>query len=138
MGDWWSRWSFVRLKLDRRMPERFQLPPDDISLRIRALGGGTYLVRPRSTDAQMVIYDYVHAMNAMPPEIAEGRVETVVEIGCNAGAGLLDYAIHHPEAQVLGVEADPGNAARLAQMSPGSVAAAAWSTRRYGPRGRSW
>jgi FkbM family methyltransferase len=102
LSDWPSRLRFVRLRLvggDEPVP-----------LRLRPLGDRELWVRPHTSDAQVVVEDFVHGFADPPDEVAGRPLSRVVELGSNIGVGLALLAERFPESSVLGVEADPANA----------------------------
>jgi FkbM family methyltransferase len=105
--DWRSRLRFVRLRLGwPGQPEGETVP-----LRLRALEGRALHVRPGTSDAVVVVEDFVLGFADPPAEVAAGQLARIVELGTNIGAGLAALAQRYPHASVLGVEADPANAA---------------------------
>ncbi len=107
LSDWRSRLRFARLKLGRRLVRGGEPVP----LRLRALGGRALHVRPGTSDVTVVVEDYVCGYADPPDEVVRGRLTRIVELGTNIGAGIALLAERHPRASLLGVEADPANAA---------------------------
>lgn len=101
----------LRLRLDRRLPERLRIGAELVELRLRALDGGPLFVRPRTSDLNAALHDYVDGFHLPPEPARDWPLERVVELGCNVGAALCWYATRHPQARILGVEPDPANAA---------------------------
>jgi FkbM family methyltransferase len=133
----WQRWSFaVRLAADlpsyrayRRLDGRGRpLRSPTVRLRVKPLDGLEVELRPATSDAQMLretFRDNVHR----PPAPA---VRHIVDLGANAGITVADNALHHPEAHIVAVELDPGNAA-LAERNT-----ARWADRRVILAGAAW
>jgi FkbM family methyltransferase len=82
-----------------------------VPLRLKALHGQALWVRPGTSDAMVVVEDFVHGFADPPAEVDRTGPTRMVELGSNIGAGLAGLAHRYPDASVLGVEADPGNAA---------------------------
>src|SRR6185436_4373163 len=84
-------------------------PAGPVPVRVRPLGGRTVWLRPRTTDAVMLrdtFRDLVHP----PPDL--GRpIRWVLDLGANAGITVAHTALLHPQARIVAVELDPGNAA---------------------------
>ncbi|MEA2366281.1 MAG: hypothetical protein QOI32_1793 [Thermoleophilaceae bacterium] len=102
-SDWRSRARYVRLRL--RPAEG---PP--VPLRLRPLGGAPLWVRPGTSDVEVIFEDYVGGFHEPPEEVRGRRLDCIVELGTNIGAGLAALAASNPGATLLGVEADPDNA----------------------------
>lgn len=83
-------------------------PAGPVAVRVRPLDGRTVWLRPRTTDAEMLrdtFRDLVHP----PPDL--GRpIRSVLDLGANAGITVAHNALLHPEARIVAVELDPGNA----------------------------
>jgi FkbM family methyltransferase len=84
-----------------------------VSLRVRALGGARVLVRPGSSDAQVLLDTFVGGYHRPPADLDP---TTIVDLGSNIGLTLADLAAHHRRATLVGVELDEDNAA-LAEMN---------------------
>jgi len=84
------------------------IPPAPVPVRVRPLGGRVVWLRPRTTDALMLretFRDLVHP----PPDL--GRpVRNLLDLGANAGVTVAHNALLHPNARIVAVELDPGNA----------------------------
>ena len=79
------------------------------------LGGLPILVRPGTTDLTNAS-DYLElSLFLPPPEAVDGGMSVIVELGSNMGAGLTGLAHRFPDATLVGVEPDPGNAALAAR-----------------------
>jgi FkbM family methyltransferase len=85
--------------------------PDPVPVRVRPLGGATIWLRPRTTDAEMLRDTFRDAVHPPPPEIAARGVRWIVDLGANAGVTVAHNALLFPQARIVGVELDPGNAA---------------------------
>ncbi len=82
-----------------------------VPLRVTALGGRPLWVRPRGGDVAVLTEAFARAYAEPPPELGDRPLETIVELGTHIGASLCRLAHRNPGARLLGVEADPGNAA---------------------------
>jgi FkbM family methyltransferase len=94
-----------------------------VRVRARQLAGADLFLREGTSDILAFGDDYVGHFNAPPPETGARPVRRILEIGTNIGVGLADFAHAHPDAVIVGVEPDPGNAA-LARRNT-----AAWADR---------
>lgn len=109
---------------------------ETIKVPMRELEGGSVFVRPGTTDLGNAVSYYHHGVH-LPPEEA-GDLKRIVELGTNAGAALTGLAIRHPDAQLLGVEPDPGNFS-VAQRNVERFGARCKVVHgRSGPRTRCW
>lgn len=102
-----ARIAGIRVEKSRKgeLPE----PPTETKpLRIKALEGRELHFRPRTADIDMLFYSFKLDRHVPPPEL-EG-VKRIVELGTNIGTSLSDLANRYPDAELLGVEPDPGNA----------------------------
>ena len=80
-----------------------------ITLAVKDLG--EISIRPRGSDASLLAANLLEG-HCLPPADASGAsVLQVCELGSNVGVGLAVFAAEFPMAQILGVEAHPGNAA---------------------------
>lgn len=109
-SDWPSRGRFVWMKIRRRLPGHGR--PQ--SLKIGRLDGFSFLARPETHDLSTLRHAVLESQYE-PPEELSGELLRVVELGANVGASVVSLAYHHPEAQLLAVEPDPGNFAILEQ-----------------------
>jgi FkbM family methyltransferase len=107
-SDMASRAELLRLRFARRPPTD---PPDTASVRVRALGGRTLILRTGTTDIFAFTDDLVFGSHLPPREIRDSRPLQIVELGTNIGVGLAALAHRYPQARLLGVEASPDNAA---------------------------
>jgi len=73
-----------------------------------ALRGLTLRIRPRSTDV-CVLEDVFWTHRHLPPATIRNP-RLIVDLGCYTGLTTVHYAQLFPEATVVGVEMDPGNA----------------------------
>jgi FkbM family methyltransferase len=96
------------LKRLRRAPRK---PADAIGVPMKALAGAKLLVRPGTSDLRNASYYYASSLFLPPPEIADRPLRQIAELGSNMGAALTALAVRYPEARLLGVEPDEGNAA---------------------------
>lgn len=107
LSDWPSRLRYLRL----RFLASGRAGGDAVPLRLRRLGGRELWVRPGTSDVEVVVEDFVHGYADPPDEVAGRPLSRIVELGSNIGAGLALLAERYPESTLLGVEADPANAA---------------------------
>ena len=105
MADWRSRWRLLRAKAAARSSSA-ELEP--VALRIRGPAPLEVLVRPGSGDMG-ILYEHYARDSHLPPEGLE--IRQACELGAGSALALADLARRHPRARLLGVEADPGNAA---------------------------
>jgi FkbM family methyltransferase len=77
---------------------------------MKALDGRWLWVRPGTSDLRNAGYYYEGGLFLPPPELAGDQLRCIVELGSNMGAALTALAVRYPEATLLGVESDPGNA----------------------------
>ena len=104
MGDAESARRFRRLRHYRTSPGGSL-----VELRPRALGGAPLLVRPGTSDAQVVWYSFVQQRHLPPSGLSAPSV--ILDLGANIGATMAHFASLYPTARVFGAELDPGNAA---------------------------
>lgn len=80
-----------------------------VSLRLKPLGGRSICCRPNTRDASVLMYVFGERYHLPPPEI--GPVHNIIDLGSNIGLTVASYAALYPDARILGVELDSGNAA---------------------------
>jgi FkbM family methyltransferase len=80
-----------------------------VPLRLTPLGGGRVLVRPGTSDGEVVLETFAGLYHLPPVEL--GPRPLVWDLGSNIGLTIADLAVRYPDARILGVELDPGNAA---------------------------
>jgi hypothetical protein len=90
-----------------RTPE----PLDPVEVPMRALKGQALWVRPGSSDLVNAASYYSTGAYLPPDEIDLARATTICELGTNIGAALTALGAQSPDAKLLGVEAEAGNAA---------------------------
>jgi FkbM family methyltransferase len=78
------------------------------SVRVRPLGGHKITLRPGTTDAEMLRDTFRDNVHPPPAEITP--VRTIVDLGANAGVTVADNARRFPDARIVAVELDAGNA----------------------------
>jgi hypothetical protein len=83
---------------------------EPVRVRVRALGGRPVELRPGTSDVYAFQDAYLERFQGPPAELASERLGSILELGTNVGLGLADLACRYPDARLLGVEADPGNA----------------------------
>jgi FkbM family methyltransferase len=113
----WQRGLFaVRLLADARSIARYLrvesrwAGPEPVAVRVRPLGGATVWLRPHTTDPIMLRDTFRDGVHPPPPEIAARGVRWIVDLGANAGVTVADNALRFPDARIVAVELDPGNA----------------------------
>jgi FkbM family methyltransferase len=102
----------------RHFPSREQAAA---SIRFRALENEALYLRPGTSDAQVAWYTLKLRVSLPPPGI--GSPGVIVDLGANIGVASAQLATRFPEATILAVEPDPGNAAACRRNL------AAWQTR---------
>jgi FkbM family methyltransferase len=85
--------------------------PRPVGVPMRALQGRELFVRPGSSDLRNASYYYSGGLYLPPPQLVDGDLRRICEVGTNIGAALSALAVRYPGAQLLGAEPDPGNAA---------------------------
>jgi hypothetical protein len=86
-------------------------PLDPVEVPMRALGGQALWVRPGSSDLVNAASYYSTGAYLPPDEIDLAGATTICELGTNIGAALTALGVQSPNARLLGIEADAGNAA---------------------------
>ena len=86
-----------------------------IGVPMKALGGEALFVRPGASDLRNASYYYADDLYLPPSAIAAQPLRQICELGSNMGAALTALAVRYPQAHLLGVEPDPGNAALAAR-----------------------
>ena len=99
-------WQLIRLRLSQKRPGH----QVSIDVDLRTLGTGVRL-RSHSTDISVLSELLVGQSLAMLPSISQ--VETVVDLGANAGLAYRWLRTRYPGARFVCVEPDPGNVAVL-------------------------
>lgn len=98
----------------------------------RPLGGRPITLRPRTSDARVMLDVFVGLFHLPPAEVTEPRV--IWDLGANIGLTVAHYATLFPTAKVVGVEPDPATAeAARRNIAPWGdrcsiVTGAAWSS----------
>lgn len=87
-------------------PER-----EPVTVHVRPLAGATVELRPHTTDATVVHETFRDMVHPPPPQIVARGVRRIVDLGANIGLTAADNALRFPQARILAVELDPGNAA---------------------------
>ncbi|GAA1871632.1 hypothetical protein GCM10009836_60580 [Pseudonocardia ailaonensis] len=76
---------------------------------VRLREGSTVWLRPRSHDVSAL--EFVFEDHHLPPADLTGPVRRIAVLGANIGLLLADLGDRYPDARLLAVEPDPGNAA---------------------------
>jgi len=114
LSDVGSCVNYVRLRGSHRFSTGDRSAP--LPLRVRSLNGRRVYCRPATSDFS-VFNDTFAGRYHLPP--ADLRVRTIIDLGSNIGLTLAHYASLYPEARILGVEMDQGNAdICLANIAP--------------------
>jgi FkbM family methyltransferase len=79
-----------------------------VSVRLRALDGIPVKLRPGTTDRSVALATFSPPFAHRPP--ADLRPQLIVDVGANIGLTMVDLAVLHPTARIIGVEPDPSNA----------------------------
>jgi FkbM family methyltransferase len=87
-----------------------------VAVRVRALGGKPVWLRPGTSDVTVLRETFLGRYHLPPPELQAGQVRRILDLGANIGLTVAHYAVLYPQARILGVELDAGNA-RLAQRN---------------------
>lgn len=91
-------------------------PSRTVPLRVRPFGGRVVHVRPGSHDLFLLWAALRLRWSAPPRELAGAPLRRIASLGLAAGVDLAALAYGHRDAELLGVEADAGNAA-LARLN---------------------
>ena len=124
---------------------RAKRAPSESTVRLRPLAGKSVTIRPypRTVDVHVVHDTFIGRHHRLPKGM---RPTSIVDLGANIGLTMADYAEVYPDARIVGVELDPGNAV-LATRNTASypncrvVQAAVWSENgsiSYDPSGEEW
>ena len=105
LSDARSYVNYMRLRGSSRSPNASR--PAALALRARALGGQRVYCRPATTDF-CVFNETFSGRYHVPP--ADLQIRTILDLGSNIGLTMAHYARLYPEARILGVEMDQGNA----------------------------
>lgn len=84
--------------------------PEPVAVRVRPLDGATVWLRPHTTDAVVVRETFRDMIHPPPEEVVRRGVRRILDLGANIGLTVADNARRFPQARILGVELDPGNA----------------------------
>ena len=119
--------NYVRLRGSHRFSRENHRAP--LSLRVRSLKGRRVYCRPATSDFSVFNDTFAGRYHLPPPGL---QIRTILDLGSNIGLTLAHYASLYPEARVLGVEMDQGNAdlclANIAPYAPRCevLVSAAW------------
>jgi FkbM family methyltransferase len=113
LADWPSRGRMLALRWGQFRQGEVEHPAaaSAVALNVSGLDGRPLLVRPRSSDIDVVWDTFVADVNLPPEELRDEPLRHIVELGTNIGAGLSRLAVMYPQATLLGVEPDPENVA---------------------------
>jgi FkbM family methyltransferase len=104
-----------RVLLAKRLRRGGADPQAPVGVPMKALAGERLFVRPGTSDLRNASYYYGDHLYLPPPSIAGQPLRQICELGSNMGAALTALAVRYPQARILGVEPDPGNAALAAR-----------------------
>jgi FkbM family methyltransferase len=90
--------------------KRLGSPSAPVAFPMRGLGGRRIWVRPRTDDLAQAVYNYRGRLYLPPEELAGDDLRQIVELGTNMGSALAGLAVAYPNARLVGVEPDAGNA----------------------------
>ncbi len=82
-----------------------------VAIPMKKLDGRTLSVRPGTSDLLNASYYYADDLHLPDPAPEPDQVRQICELGSNMGACLSALAVHYPDARIVGVEPDSGNAA---------------------------
>jgi FkbM family methyltransferase len=105
LSDARSRLNYMRLRSHNRPANGTH--PSALALRVEAINGRRVYCRPATTDL-CVFNDTFSGRYHLPP--ADLQIRTILDIGSNIGLTMAHYASLYPEARILGIEMDQGNA----------------------------
>lgn len=112
LADWPSRLRLLAIKLAMQVPPLRRLIGSRlVTIRLRPLGGRSFRIRPLHQDLATVVHAMLEGQHLPPPEVRALALGRICELGANVGASVSALAALYPEAEVLGIEPDPGNAA---------------------------
>jgi hypothetical protein len=83
----------------------------EVELAIGRLYGRSIWVREGTSDVDTVWDVFVNGPHVPPARVQRRGMHLVWDIGANIGLAMADMAMRWPEARIVGVEADPENAA---------------------------
>jgi hypothetical protein len=99
----------IRVVAVRRSRTPDPLAPVEVPM--RALDGQALWVRPGSSDLVNAASYYSTGAYLPPDEVDLTGSSTICELGTNIGAALTALGVQNPQAKLIGVEAEEGNAA---------------------------
>jgi FkbM family methyltransferase len=98
----WNYWSVIHGKPSSPSPE-------EVSLRVRALGGRRAFIRPNTTDGRVLFDAFFHRYHLPPPRCVGRDARVILDLGSNIGLTTAHFAVVFPLAQIIGVELDSAN-----------------------------
>ena len=102
--------SFRQLRRLENRTVRWSSDVDRVELRVKPLGDRTISLRPRSTDTNVLRQTFLEKSHLPPQEVADHGPRIIWDLGSNVGLTIAHMAILFPEARIVGVELDRGNA----------------------------
>jgi FkbM family methyltransferase len=106
MADWPSRFRLIKLKLREKAGAASGVDAP-VPLRLRPLGGRVLYVRPCPSDTGAIVRNYLTRKRPF----ADRDLKRICDLGSYIGVTLAGFAVRYPESRLVGVEADPANAA---------------------------
>jgi FkbM family methyltransferase len=82
---------------------------ETVSVRVKQLGGGALVVRPRTADVDTLWGTFMRPYH-LPPAAVGAGAQRIWDLGCNAGFTMAHLASSFPQASITGVELDESNA----------------------------
>jgi FkbM family methyltransferase len=82
-----------------------------VAIAIRELGGRSVWVRPGTADRWALRCAFAKGTKYHLPPASVTNPQVIWDLGANVGLTMVHFAHMFPEAQVVGVELEPGNAA---------------------------
>jgi FkbM family methyltransferase len=105
-SDWRSAVSYYRVN----HAGRDKPLPSSMELKIRQLKHHPIRIRSHSTDARVVFSTFVHRFHLPPRGVMPDGAALILDLGSNIGCTIAHLACLYPEAAIVGVELDAGNA----------------------------
>jgi FkbM family methyltransferase len=84
--------------------------PETVELALRPLRGHSIEVRPGTADQYAIEDTFIPPVHLPPDEATNGGVRWIWDLGSNIGLTIAHFAVLFPEARIVGVELDSGNA----------------------------
>ena len=111
--------SFRQYRRLENTTTRWRPEETSVSVRLRPLGGRPVHVRPRTADRYALRATFSDVFHRPPAEVPSDSIEVIWDLGANIGLTMADFAVGYPDAEIVGVELDPENAALCRQNVEG-------------------